>query len=475
MTKEKSRSRKWSDYTVFMRVKLDTPLFVGEICKATNALPDTSISPMQKIEAVCTDSRECLKGDLFIALCGEHESGEKYVENATEKNCISITTKKHRQAMQVTDASQALLDIAKLYKSKTNIRYTVAVTGSVGKSTTVKFLSKILRIKYNVHSPIGNFNNHLGVPLTILAAKKSTDVLVLEFGMNHENEISILSQCAEPNLGIITSIGTSHIGNLGSLERIAKAKLEITHGMLNGTLLLPYGERLLNNIKNAVYVGRNTSLSDYSLNNGKDGLLYLRSHNGDILGISFFDSREHLLSDLAFAISSAQLLGLTDIEIIQGVKSITEADLRQRFIVLDDYTIFDDSYNASLESITADLEYLDSLKKPYSAFLGDVFELGEKAKAIHTKIGYTAAKYSLCNLYLLGNYAHHVARGAVEAGMDPSHIFINDDVSSSDISIEHIKRNHISGEVILFKASHKLRFDKIADKIVENERSEYGQ
>jgi UDP-N-acetylmuramoyl-tripeptide--D-alanyl-D-alanine ligase len=206
------------------------------------------------------------------------------------------------------------------------------------------------------------------------------------------------------------------------------------------------------------------------LNDNPDGTYNLISAYGNIDKILFFDNQEHLLSDLTFAISVAQAIGLTEPEIIKGVSTITKSDLRQRFIVLKDFTIFDDSYNASLESILADLKYISSLAKPFSAFFGDVLELGESTENIHEKIGRAVADFNINNLYLYGSYSEYTAYGAIKAGMDPSHIFINNDISSPDVSIKHIADNHVNDEIILFKASHRLRLDKIADQLVEEER-----
>ena len=453
-----------------MRVKLDIPITIDEICQTTDAIPDIKINLQKYISFICTDSRECEPGDLFIALNGEKQNGESYVDNALDKKCFVLSIRDNPNIIRVNNTVEALLRIAAVYRSKLNLMHTIAVTGSVGKSTTVKFLSKILSIKYKAHSPIGNFNNHLGVPLTILNAPGNAEILVTELGMNHPNEISRLSRCVAPDIGIITSIGTSHIGNLGSRENIAKAKLEITHGMTNGTLLLPFGEPLLADLHNALFVARNTSLSDITLNDNSDGTYSLISPYGNIEKISFFDTREHLLSDLSFAISAAQAIGLTNAEIIKGVKAITESDLRQRFILLKNFTIFDDSYNASFESILADLRYISSLGKPFSAFLGDVLELGESSEYIHEEIGRSLTELNINNLYFYGKYAECTARGAIKSGMDPSRIFINSDISSPRISIKQIMDNHVEGEIILFKASHKLRLDKIADQLVKEER-----
>ena len=453
-----------------MRIKLDIPFCLDEIAKILGAPIPSSYSPQAPIEFISTNSRECRKNDLFIALSGENGSGEKYVSEAIEKECYVISALENR-CIRVDDTAEALIKISKAYKVKVEPKFTVAVTGSVGKSTTVKFISAILKERYSVHSTPGNFNNHIGVPITLLTMPKNTSVLITELGMNHKGEISKLSKAVNPDVAVITSVGTAHIGNLGSREAIAAAKLEILDGMRSNTknLLLPSSEKLLANIDAALYVGRNSSLSDYSLNNyGTEAYSFVFGDRS-IDGIRFFDKREHLLYDLALAISVAVMLGLCEDEILKGVSAITDVNLRQRFIELYDYTIFEDAYNASLESVSADLKYISSFNRPSGAFLGDVLELGDDAERIHEEIGAVAATLKIDRLYLFGEYAEHIARGALSNGMDSESIYINSDLSSPHISIDHIKENHLPNEIILFKASHKLRFDKIADMIKNEE------
>ena len=254
------------------------------------------------------------------------------------------------------------------------------------------------------------------------------------------------------------------------MKEIAEAKLEILDGMNGGTLLLPYNEPLLSEVNCGLYVARNSSLSDFSLDN-TDGYSYsFKSANARVDGITFFDKREHLLYNLAYAISVAQMLGLSNDEIIKGVKAITNKNLRQRLLVMKDFTIFDDSYNASLESISADFDFLHSLGTPTGAFLGDVLELGDKTEYVHKEIGRLAVRSGIERLYLYGEYANYIAEGAMLEGMSEKSIFINTDIANPHASVKQIRKNHVFGETILFKASHKLRLDKIADIIEKEER-----
>ena len=220
-----------------------------------------------------------------------------------------------------------------------------------------------------------------------------------------------------------------------------------------------------------MYVAEDSLPSDFSLNKSENGKFDFFSICGNIKHIDAIDLPKHLTLNLSFAISIAKLLNLSDSEIINGIKAITKSDLGQRFIELDDFTIFDDSYNASLESIKADLEYISTFDRPVGAFLGDVLELGNNSTSIHENIGRIAACLNIDHLYLYGKNAVATAHGAIEAGMKPENIFLNTNLSTPETSIDHIKQNHASGEIILFKASHKLRLDKIADMIIKGERT----
>jgi UDP-N-acetylmuramoyl-tripeptide--D-alanyl-D-alanine ligase len=451
-----------------MRTELEAPLSLSEVADAVGAR--CNINSNRRITAICTDTREAQANDLFIALNGENESGESYVSDALRKGCFVISSRGANGILKVNNTRSALLKLAEYYKSAIKPRHTVAVTGSVGKSTTVKFLKKILSQKYKVHIPYGNYNNDLGVPLTVLSTPQNTEVLVVELGMNHAGEISRLSRCVHPDIGIITSIGSAHIGNLGSRENIAKAKLEIRDGMsCDGILIIPENEPLLHGAGNSIRIARDPALSEFALVDSENGYFRFISPTEDIQSIRFFDLREHLISDLALAIAAAQSLGMSGEEIINGVSAINHEDLRQRFILLKDFTIFDDAYNASLESVIADLKFISTMNKPTGAFLGDMLELGDSTHEIHRKVGYEAARLGINRLYLYGDHAHSTKEGALSGGMNESNIHVNEDILSPDISVEQIRSYHAKGEIILFKASHSLRIDKIADTIRNKE------
>ncbi len=457
-----------------MRIELTAPFSFKDLLKFLNMPLKNDSNNDITISAISTDSRIIKSGDLFFPLKGENYDGEDYVSDAISRKATVFSSKHTKGTVCVNNVSQALLDTASFYLSKlAKLQKTVAITGSVGKSTTKEFTNKILSSKFRTHATYGNYNNHIGVPHTALSAPRDTEILITELGMNHLGEISSLSKCIHPDIAAITNIGTSHIGNLQNRENIALAKSEIADGMSQGHILVPYDEPLLNKIKNRITFGYNTHKADFNLikSLSADNSYSLLSELGNINDIIINTGAEHILVNMLIAIALAKLIGMEDEDIKYAVSQINCKNLCQRFIKLKNYTIFDDSYNASKESIEADLKFLKSNGyHPIGAFIGDVLELGDMEKEIHRQIGELISKYKIDSLYLYGSCSSFIAEGALSSGFSPSRIFINTDVCDAENSIKQIEENHLPNETILFKASHKLRFDKIADTILEKER-----
>ena len=459
-----------------MRIKLDKPFLLKDALKSIKCKIISSECLTHEVTHVCTDSRICHNGDLFIAIKGMSHDGNAYVDEARARGCICIADNSDHAHFTVDDSTAALLSLAEFYKSRmTGLKACIAVTGSVGKSSTKEFLKKIIGACRNAHANFGNYNNTIGVAHTLLTMRYDCEYLICEIGMNHSGEISKLSKCIHPDIAMITNVGTAHIGNLGSREKIAEAKMEILGGMNNGAVLIPYNENLLKATKNAMTVGYNNepSLSDFTLCKSGTSSYRFIYPGGEINDLYIAINQEHQMMNISMALAASTLSGLSDEEIKKGVKMINSDDLRQRFIEMAGFTIFDDSYNASLESITADLKYLSKgfVGRPIGAFIGDIAELGDSAENIHTQLGRLAAELHLSSLYLIGNYSEYVARGATESGFDDSRIFINNDLNNPEYSIEQINKNHLSEEIILFKGSHSSQIYKIADAMAKTERN----
>ena len=448
-----------------MRIKTDLPLTLSVIAKILG----TTIEFDGKINAITTDSRLCEKNDLFIALKGERFDGADFICDARKKEAFVIS-ERNNSDFKVASAENALISIASAYKDMISPKYTIAVTGSVGKTTTKDFIHALLSSFIATHKTSGNYNNIIGLSYTILSMPKNTEALVCELGMNHIGEIEILSQALNPDISVITNIGTAHIGNLGSRKRIAQAKLEIESGMKNGKTVLFSDEPLLSAAKYPYRVSYNDFSADLFIKlisrsiNGCEFLVKSKSFE------SHFKSKLYskpTIDSLMLAIAVCDIMKKTEYEaLIEAIQSITPENLRQKLLTDSKYKIYDDSYNSSPEAVVADLNMLSELGKNNSALLGDMLELGEKSAELHRYIGAQCAKYSMKKLYAFGKHADDIAKGAVAAGMDKSCVYINSDTSKPEITAKQISDTY-SGEILLVKASHAIKINRITEILMK--------
>lgn len=450
-----------------MRITLSIPLSVSEVAGALGSkgwgLRD------EKIFFISTDTREAKAGDLFFALSGKLESGENYVTEELCKRLFVVTTKSFANSITVSDTKEALLKLCAFYLGKLKkLKYKVAITGSVGKTTTKEFTRVLTSGSYLTHGSEGNFNNEIGVPLTVFSAPKDTELLITEVGMNHAGEISRISKALSPDIALITNIGTAHIGNLGSRENIAKAKLEILDGMAGGVLIAPKNEPLL-----LPFADKTFSISDASAN------LFVTKNeiyeDGRFSAKHEFSLRgEHFLFCLSSALAVSRELNIDFSTLVDRIYRISDDNTRQKITSVGSFYILEDYYNASIESIEADFRLLASYTDygKRSALLGDILELGDMTEEIHRRVGKLAKDYKLDKLYLFGGFSKHYREGAISSGFDETRIFINEDNDNIDLTKEQIQTNSSPNEIILFKASHAMQLWRIADALKkQNERS----
>lgn len=448
-----------------MIVNLELAFTVGEIASAVGGIYEGD--PSEPILRVVTDSREATEGDLFFALVGERCDGETYVDEAVEKGAVAVSKRAGAGILLVRDVKEALLRLAKEYRHRLpSLTHVIGVTGSVGKTTTKEFLAALLSKKYRVHATEKNYNNELGVPLTVLSAPKETEVLIVEAGMNHAGEISPLSEAICPTLAIITGIGTAHIGNLGSREMIAAAKCEILAGMRGGPVLVPSEEPLLEKLPNRLSVSTENPMADFFLMPIQTDITgsVADFYHGErtIPALSLHAPGKHLLTALSFAVSASVLLGLSDGEIVGGVSSIRYDKIRQSVYKIGELTIFDDAYNASFESVTAAIETVDlfrGMKK--CALIGDMLELGGKTEEYHRKVGEALFSHGFSSLYLYGVYAPFTAAGAREAGFPADDIYENTDPLAPKITAEEILAHATEKEILLVKGSRGVHLERV--------------
>ena len=332
---------------------------IADMAKGT-LIGDTAVDI--EIKTVTTDSRVKVSAGLFVALVGEKFDGHDYVGKAFDNGAVCAIVDRITENtgencyILVSDTRVALGNLAKGFKDKMS-PLTVAVTGSIGKTTTKEFIYAVLSEKYKTLRTEGNFNNDIGLPMTLLGLSPENDAAVLEMGMSHFGEIEYLSSIASPNIAVVTNIGRSHIENLGSREGIRDAKLEIRKGMpRDGVLILNGDEPLLEDVAGAVYVGENKSC-DCVIENiieGENGSAFDLECRGErVESIIVPVIGRHNVMNAAFAFAVGVFAGLGEFEIRRGLMNFKNTGMRQNIYEAHNRTIIADCYNASPESVKA--------------------------------------------------------------------------------------------------------------------------
>ncbi len=410
------------------------------------------------------DTRKIEKGDVFVAINGEKSDGNIYYKQAIEKGAICLLSKmpeeKIGNIIVVKDTIKALQDLAIYKRNKYNIPV-VAVTGSVGKTSTKDLIAAVLSQKFNVLKTQGNYNNGIGLPLTILRLRDE-DVMVVEMGMNHFGEISLLTRIAKPTLAVITNIGTAHIGNLGSRENILKAKLEILEGLQGDTVIINNDNDLLCDWAkkvsnyNIITYGIKNKNSKYTANNIKpfENMSKFEIDNEEIMVPV---GGEHFVLNSLCAIAVGKYFDMSIESIKEGIKKLDLTKKRMEIINTKiGAIIINDSYNANYDSMKAAIEYLEKIEERRKiAVLGDMKELGEYSEELHKKVGELIENIDI--LITVGDLAKLISKNAK--------ISNKIDCNSNEEAIDRIK--HIIGkdDAILLKASNSMNFSEIADSL----------
>jgi len=424
------------------------------------------------IKSISTDSRKVKKGDLFIALEGENFDGHDFIGSAVEKGAAAVIAHKPVPGelavpvITVADTGQALLDLAELYRQKFS-QPVIAVTGSVGKTSTKDMIAAALSAKLHVHKTQANFNNNIGLPLTILAWEEAHDAMVVEMGMRGFGEIRALTRAARPDIAVITNIGISHVERLGSKENILKAKLEIVEGMgAKGVLMLNANDPLLRKAGSyfkgkTVYVGREID-ADYTaynlVNQGEEGVSFKIKLKGQEYKFHIPALGEHHVSNALFGIACGMELGLSPEEIVAGVASFRPEKLRGDILERSGIKFINDCYNASPDSMKAALEALASLArgKKAVAVIGNILELGELAGPGHFQVGEMCRELGVDFTAIMGENAGDVARGIG----DPRKYKIFD---CHEEIVRYLKYWLKPGDVVLIKGSRGMKMEKILE------------
>lgn len=367
---------------------------------------------------------------------------------------------------------KAVQEIAKYKRNLYDIPV-VAVTGSVGKTSTKDIIAEVLNQKYKTLKTQGNFNNNIGLPFTILNLKDH-EAAVIEMGMNHFGEISELTKIAKPTLAVITNIGTSHIGNLGSRENILKAKLEILDGLdKNGKLIINNDNDLLHkwylenneNIEIHTFGIKNKSeFNARNINLEENSSEFICKNKNEKINIKVPVGGEHFILNALCGLTVGNLLNLNNEEIKNGIKDFKLTAKRMEINHLkNNITIINDSYNASYESMKASISNLKNMSGERKvAVLGDMFELGGFSEKLHREVGTEIYKNKIDKLYLIGNYSKFIGEEAEKEGYKKENIFY---FENKDELFENLKNNLNRGDIVLIKASNGMKLFEIAEKL----------
>lgn len=460
---------------------------LARICGGMLCCVGGEVNQNMPFRYVCTDSREASEGALFVALGGERVDGHDYIGAAVAggNGCVLCerlpeTGKGKYVAVVVDDSLRAVGELAKAYDRRLNHRK-VAITGSVGKTTTKEFVAAVLAEGYRVHKTEGNYNSTLGMPLSLLSLQDDTQVSVLEMGMSGFGEIEYMSRIAEPDIAMVTNIGSSHMEYLGSRENICHAKMEIVKGLkTGGTLLLNGDEPLLRAYLTPgvqpVFVGID-SPCDFQATNIRQGLgrtVFDVCYDGKtVQNVVIPTMGKHNVYAALFAYATGVRMNMDDQTIINGLNHYRPVGMRQNIYELGSITVIEDCYNASPESMKAAIGVLQSLasqKKAgrMAAVLGDMYELGENGERFHEEVGLHFAKEGGSLLYTFGESAEQIAVGAILGGVLPEDVYRNGNTRAPELTGEMLLHSLRAGDTLLVKASRGAAAERILNYLKEH-------
>ena len=441
-------------------------------------------------KSVCTDSRETERDSLFVALGGARVDGHDYIHAALSlgSECVlceripeALNDRKY-VALVVNDSLKAVGELAKAYDRRINNKK-VAITGSVGKTTTKEFVASVLSENLRLHKTEGNYNSTIGMPLSLLTMRNDTQVSVLEMGMSNLGEIEYLSKIAEPDIAIITNIGSSHMEYLKSRENISRAKLEIIKGLKkDGIVLLNGDEPLLRNReeiegKEYRYVGfaQDCHFRAQNVRYYMGKTLFDVCYEDKIIeNVSIPAMGNHNVYAALFAYAVGVNMGLSDQAICRGLASFKAVGMRQNIYDIGDITVIEDCYNASPESMKAAIQVLQEVVNQkqcgrMTALLGDMYELGANSGSFHEEIGLEFARRGGSELFTFGQLVDMIANGAVLGGLSCENIYRNCNVRCPEISAEMVLHALRPGDTLLVKASRGAAAERVLRYLEENQ------
>lgn len=428
----------------------------------------------------CNDTRELKPGEMFISIKPENGTdGTKYIVEAFEKGatgCLTeyelseeITQKyKEKTIIKVKDSIEAIQKLAGYKRSLYDIPV-IGITGSVGKTTTKEMIGAVLSQKYKTARNRGNYNNHIGVPLTILDWEDDIGVAIVEMGMNHLGEIRELTNIAKPTIAAITNVGTAHIGLLGSRENILKAKLEILEGLpKDGKVIINNDNDLLNKAE-IKYEKITYGIETQSMYNAKEvdineeSTEYVTEIENKKYKVVIPASGKHFVLNGMCAIVVGKTLNVEIEKMIEALKNFENTGKRIEIKEINNIKMINDYYNANYDSVKAALEVMNKITaKRKVAILGDMKELGKYEEELHRNVGKEVIKNKIDVLITVGNLAQYIAKETEDLGLKQTYKF-----KTNEECIKELNNIIKKDDAILIKASKAMHFEEIAENIEE--------
>lgn len=442
---------------------------VSEVCLATKGIVVGDIQQLQ-FTGISTDTRTVKRGDLFIPLVGENFDGHDFIDKAIQNGAVGIIFSRkemcipeHITAIAVTDTLLALQDLARFHRQRFTIPI-VAITGSNGKTTTKDMAAAVLSNQFRVLKTNANYNNEIGLPLTLLQLTKQHEVAVVEMGMRGRGQIRQLANIALPTVGIITNVGETHLELLGSIKNIAAAKAELLDVIPEDGLSILNGDDvyiqemakqakckiLLFGLEQGNIKAENIQMSTQSIH------FVCRFANNEFPVEIPTTGRHNVYNGLA-AIALGIELGMTGESICSGLKTFNASPMRLHVEKLGDYLVVNDAYNASPMSMSAAIETLVEVAEGRKvAVLGDMLELGSIAVAAHEKMGERLAQNHVDIVVTVGELAANIAKRASICGIDKV-VACSDHEEAQDVLNKLLE----PGDTILIKGSRGMKMENI--------------
>ena len=409
--------------------------------------------------SVSTDTRLINKGSIFFALKGENFDGNKFAEEAIKSGAsyavIDDQSLNNPKFIKVKNVLKSLQDLSKFHRSKLLKTKIIALTGSNGKTTTKELISEVLKKKYKIISTIGNLNNHIGVPLTLLRIKQNTEIAIVEMGANHLNEIKLLTDLINPDFGLITNFGKAHLEGFGSIEGVIKGKSELYDFLIKNDK-----KAFINNddyIQNQ-FIGNKISFSKED----KSNYIFKEVKDTNYAGLNYNDfivdsklTGNYNYHNIAFATSIGLYFNISIEKIKEAISNYIPSNNRSQIIKKNNKLIILDAYNANPTSMISAINSLIEKQGNKSVILGDMFELGNQSEKEHHDLIDFCVKNNFENIFLIGN----------EFFKQKDKFEIPFFYKTKDELNKHIKKFPITSKYILIKGSRGMRMENLINFI----------